>query len=147
MTKHDAMKAYFEPAVNEIAGSILNFNFSSDSPDSIGFLTDYSDKVIKRYVRVGAEKAYGFSILVTKEFSTNADDLNLEAMNFAQGIMDWVDVQNRKKQFPDFGDRCAVKRIENLQNMPNLAEVDPEEGFARYMIQCRVIYFEKEALE
>lgn len=147
MTKHDAMKAYFEPAVNEIAGSILKFNFSSDSPDSIGFLTDYSDKVIKRYVRVGAEKAYGFSILVTKEFSTNADDLNLEAMNFAQGIMDWVDVQNRKKQFPDFGVRCTVKRIENLQNMPNLAEVDPEEGFARYMIQCRVIYFEKEALE
>lgn len=147
MTKHDAMKAYFEPAVNEIAGSILKFNFSSDSPDSIGFLTDYSDKVIKRYVRVGAEKAYGFSILVTKEFSTNADDLNLEAMNFAQGIMDWVDVQNRKKQFPDFGVRCTVKRIENLQNMPNLAEVDPEEGLARYMIQCRVIYFEKEALE
>lgn len=147
MTKHDAMKQYFEEKVNELAGSILNFNFSPDSPEEIAFLTDYSDKVIKRYVRVGAEKAYGFTILITKTYSTNADDLNLEAMNFAQGFMDWVDGQNRKKQFPDFGQRCTVKKIENLQNMPNLAEVDPEEGIARYMIQCRVIYFEKEAME
>lgn len=147
MTKHDAMKAYFEPAVNELAGIILNFNFSPDSPDSITFLTDYSDKVIKRYVRVGAEKTYGFTILMTKMYSTNTDDLNLEAMNFAQGVMDWVDEQNHIKQFPDFGERCTVKKIENLQNMPNLADVNPEEGIARYMIQCRVIYFEKEALK
>lgn len=144
MTKHDAMKAYFEPIVTELAGSILNFNFSDDSPDSIGFLTNYSDKVVKQYVRVGADKAYGFTVLVTKEYSTACDDLNLEAMNFAQGLMDWIDAQNREKNYPDFGARCQIKKIENLQNMPNLAEVDPEEGIARYMIQCRVLYFEKE---
>lgn len=144
MTKHDVMKEYFEPVVNELAGSVLNFNFSPDSADGIGFLTNYSEKVLKRYVRVGAEKAYGFSILVTKDYSTAQDDLNLEAMNFVQGIMDWVDERNRKKEFPDFGQKCTVKRIENLQNMPNLAEVNPEEGYARYMFQCRVVYFEKE---
>ena len=144
MTKHDAMKEYFEPVVNELAGSVLNFNFSPDSADSIGFLTNYSDKLLKRYVRVGAEKAYGFSVLVTKDYSTSQDDLNLEAMNFVQELMDWVDEQNREKNFPDFGEKCEVKKIENLQNMPNLAEVNPEEGVARYMFQCRVIYFEKE---
>lgn len=144
MTKHEAMKAYFEPMVNELANTVLNYNFSPDSSDGIGFLTEYSDRVIKRYIRVGAEKAYGFAILVTKEYSTDCDDLNLEAMNFVQGIMDWVDEQNRLKQFPDFGPGCEIKRIENLQNMPNLAETDPEEGVARYVFQCRVIYFERE---
>jgi len=144
MTKHEAMRAYFESIVNELADTVLNFNYSPDSPDGIGFLTDYSDKVLKRYVRVGAEKAYGFSILVTKEYSTSCDNLNLETMNFVQALMDWVDDQNRNKVFPDFGAKCEVKRIENLQNMPNLAETDPEEGVARYMFQCRVIYFEKE---
>lgn len=144
MTKHDAMKAYFEPVVTELANTVLNYNFSPDSPEGIGFLTNYSDKILKKYVRIGAEKAYGFSILVTKEYSTNCDDLNLEAMNFVQRIMNWVDDQNQKKHFPDFGDKCEIKRIENLQNMPNLAEVDPEDGVARYMFQCRVIYFEKE---
>lgn len=144
MTKHDAMKMYFEPVVIELANTVLNYNFSPDSPDAIGFLTNYSDKVLKRYVRVGAEKAYGFSILVTKEYSTNCDELNLESMNFVQGLMDWVEEQNHINNYPDFGVKCEIKRIENLQNMPNLAEVDPEEGVARYMFQCRVIYFEKE---
>lgn len=144
MTKHDAMKAYFEPVVTELANTVLNYNFSPDSPDGIGFLTNYSDKVLKRYIRVGADKAYGFSVLVTKEYSINNDDLNLEAMNFVQGLMDWVDRQNRDKLFPDFGEKCTVKRIENLQNMPSLAEVNSEEGVARYMFQCRVVYFEKE---
>lgn len=144
MTKHDAMKAYFEPVVTELANTVLNYNFSPDSPDGISFLTEYADKVVKRYIRIGAEKAYGFAILVTKAYSTNCDDLNLEAMNFVQGLMDWLDEQNRNKVFPDFGDKCTVKKIENLQNMPNLAEVNPEEGVARYMFQCRVVYFEKE---
>lgn len=144
MTKHDAMKAYFEPIVNELANAVLNYNFSPDSPDGIGFLTEYSDEVIKRYIRVGTEKAYGFAILVTKEYSTNCDDLNLEAMNFVQGLMDWISEQNRLKHFPDFGPACEVKKIENLQNMPNLSDTDPEEGVARYMIQCRVTYFERE---
>jgi len=144
MTKHEAMKAYFEPIVYRLAGTVLNFNFSPDSPDGIGFLTNYSDRVLKRYVRIGSEKAYGFSILVTKEYSTNCDDLNLQAMNFVQGIMDWLDEQAKMKYFPDFGRRCEIKKIENLQNMPNLSEINPEEGIARYVFQCRVVYFEKE---
>lgn len=144
MTKHNAMKAYFEPIVTELAGSVLNFNFSPDSPDGIGFLTNYSDKVLKRNIRVGADKAYGFTVLVTKEYSTACDDHNLEAMNFTQSLMDWIDAQNREKNYPDFGTRCQIKKIENLQNMPNLAEADPEAGIARYMIQCRVLYYEKE---
>ena len=56
MTKHDAMKAYIEPKVQELAKDILHFNFAPESSDSISFLTNYSDKVIKRYLRQGAVK-------------------------------------------------------------------------------------------
>lgn len=145
MTKHDAMKDYIEPKVQELAKDILHFNFASESPDSISFLTNYSDKVVKRYLRQGAVKEYGFSIIIIKSYSVDYDDLNLEAMNFAQGFMEWLDKQNREKQYPDFGELCEVKRIENLQNMPNLAGVNYKESLAKYMIQCRVIYYEKEA--
>ena len=82
--------------------------------------------------------------MITKHFSDGTDDLNLGAMNFAQEFMDWIDEQDRKKSYPDFGDKCQVKKIENLQNMPNLATVDWENMLAQYMLQCRVIYFEKE---
>lgn len=144
MTKHDAIKEYIEPKTIELVGSLLNFNFSDDSPDSFAIVTNYSDKIIKKYIRVGADKEYGFTIIITKTFSTNADDLNLVAMNFAQAFMDWIDEQQRSKNYPDFGERCQIKKIENLQDMPNLASVDMENLIARYMIQCRVTYFEKE---
>lgn len=145
MTKHDVMKDFFEPKVAELAGSILNFNFSPESPDSFSFVTNYSDHVRKKYVRVGTEKEYAFSIIITKEYSTSADDLNLEAMNFAQAFMDWIDGQDRLKNYPQFPDNCEIRKMEVLQNMPNLAGTNVTAGLARYMIQCRLIYFEKES--
>ncbi|MGO5166427.1 MULTISPECIES: hypothetical protein [unclassified Candidatus Paralachnospira] len=144
MTKHDAMKAYFEPKVEELVGDLLNFNFSPESPDSIAMITNYSDKVRKKYIRCGSEKEYGFTILITKTYSSEQDDLNLEAMNFCQAFMDWLEDQDRKKNYPEFPDSCQIRKMECLQNMPNLAGVNAEEGLARYMIQCRIIYFEKE---
>ena len=65
-------------------------------------------------------------------------------MNFAQAFMDWVDDQNKKKNYPEFPDNCQIKEMETLQNMPNLAGINAEEGLARYMVQCRLIYFESE---
>lgn len=144
MTKHDAMKAYFEPKVKELVGKMLNFNFSPESKDSIAFITNYSDKVLKKHMRSGAEKEYGFSIIITKSYSTDADDLNLEAMNFAQALMEWIDAQNKLGNYPEFPENCQIKKMENLQNMPNLAGINPKEGLARYMLQCRVVYYEKE---
>lgn len=144
MTKHDAVKAYFEPKVIELAGDLLRFNFSPESPDSFALVTNYSDRQIRKYVRVGAEKEYGFTIIITKQYSTDADDLNLEAMNFAQAFMDWIDAQGKAKNYPAFPENCQVKRMEVLQNMPNLAGINAEEAMARYMIQCRIVYFEKE---
>lgn len=143
MTKHEIMKSYVEGKVEELVGSLVSFNFADNSPDSVSFLTNYSGKIVKKYLRA-ADKEYGFTILITWRYSTETDDLNLQAMNFVQDFMDWIEEQNRLKNFPNFGKECQVKKIENLQNMPNLAAVDWENMTAQYMIQCRVLYFEKE---
>lgn len=142
MTKHEIMKKYVEEKVTELAGGLVSFNFADYSPDAVSFLTNYSGRIIKKYIRA-ADKEYGFTILITWHYSTETDDLNLQAMNFAQEFMDWIDDQNRLGNFPDFGEHCQVKKIENLQNMPNLAAVDWENMRAQYQIQCRVLYFER----
>ena len=122
MTKNEIMKADVEEKITELCDA---------------------GKIITKYVRA-ADKEYGFTILITWHYSSELDDLNLQAMNLGQLFMDWIDEQNRMKNFPNFGENCQVKRIENLQNMPNLATVDWESGIAQYQIPCRVIYFEKE---
>lgn len=143
MTKHDAMKQFVEEKVFELAGRMVSFNFSDDKAGSISFITEYSSKISKKYVRA-ADKEYGFSVVITWHFSSDTDDLNVDAMNFAQNFMDWIDDQNRIGNFPDFGIGCQVKKIENIQNMPNLAAVDWDNMVAQYVIPCRVLYFEKE---
>ena len=87
MITHDVIKAYFEPKASELAGDMLNFNFSPESEDSISLITNYSDKVKKKYITGDVLKEYGFTIVIVKSYSSCQDDLNLEAMNFAQG---WI---------------------------------------------------------
>lgn len=144
MTKHDAMMAYFKPKIEELSGRRLTFNISQEIPDTFSLITNYSDKVRKKYIRIGAEKEYAFTIIIVKAYSDYEDDLNLDAMNIAQNFAGWLEEQNKKKNYPKFPENCQIKKMENLQNMPNLASINTEAGLARYMLQCRIIYFEKE---
>jgi len=142
-TKHDIMKAYIEPQVLAVVGNVLNFNVSTGTPETISFVTQYSNKYVKRYTRNAGVKEYGFAILITKSFSEQTDDLNLLAINMAQAFGDWIDAQNKAKIFPDFGSLCQVQKIESLQNMPNLADINLETSTAKYMLQCKVTYYEE----
>lgn len=142
MTIHDAVKGYFEPKVVELVEKNVQFNFSPESADNISIITRYADKVVRSFITGDYEKEYGFAIIIVKSYSTDSDDLNLEAMNFSQAFMDWLDEQNKNKHFPDFGEQCKVLKIENLQNMPNLSGINAEAGLARYMIQGRILYRE-----
>lgn len=144
MTKHDAMMEYFKPKIEELAGGNLSFNNSQEEPDTFSLITNYSDKVRKQYIRTGTEKEYAFTIVIVKAYSTYADDLNLESMNFAQSFVEWLETQNKKKNYPKFPNNCQMRKMECLQNIPNLAGINSQAGIARYMIQCRLIYYEKE---
>lgn len=146
MTKHEIMVAYVKDKVRELCNSILTFNYADGEAHSVSFLTNYSGRIVKKYIRA-ADKEYGFTILLTWHYSDELDDMNMQAMNLGQQFMEWIEGQNREKNFPDFGSNCQVKKIENLQNMPNLATVDWENKVAQYQIPCRVLYFEKEKKE
>lgn len=142
MSKHSVIKEFFEPKVIELVGERLGFNFSPESVDNIALVTNYSERVIREFITGEKEKEYGFTFLVTKSYSTDADDLNLEAMEFADGFMEWVDEQNRIHNYPNLGEGITVTEIEVLQNMPNLSGVNAEEGYAVYQIQTRIVYRE-----
>lgn len=143
MSKHEIMQNYINAYVEQTSGGPLGFNFTGDSPDEVSFLTQYADKDIKKYVRIGAQRAYGFAVVIAKNYSSNADDINLKAMELAQEFNDWVEIQNLSKNYPDFGEKCQVQKIEAMQNMPNLMGTNEDMTIAYYMLQCKVTYFEK----
>lgn len=141
MTKHESIKNFLEPKMLEISEE-LGFNCSGKKV-GVSILTQYSSKVVKQYLR-NAIKEYGFCIVLIKPYSVDDDDINLEMLNFAQSVMDWLDIQNKEKNFPKFPDNCECIRWENVQNMPNLAEVNEKARLAKYMVQCKLFYRESE---
>lgn len=139
---HDTIRDYLEPVVEELAGTVLQFNFSPEAPDSISFVTRFSDQVIRKYINGDAEKEYGFALVIVKQYSTEDDDINVEAMAFADRFTDWIRQQDKAKDYPNLGNNIEVRSIESLQNMANLAAINEEEGLARYQLQGRIVYIE-----
>lgn len=144
MSKHDAMVDYLSPHTMEIIGNALGFNFTRDTPGTASFVTTYADKWVKKYMRNSGIKAYGFAIILSLNYSQNTDDLNVTMMNLAQAFGDWIDAQHKAKNYPDFGPKCKVSKVESLQNMPNVAQINEDGTAAKYMLQCKVTYYEEE---
>ena len=63
MTKHDAVKEYFEPKILELADKNLNFNFSPEAPDSVSIITRYSDKLIRSFITGERRKNTGSRLI------------------------------------------------------------------------------------
>ena len=139
---HAIIKEYLEPIVEDLSDTVLQFNWSPEAPGSISFVTQFSDRTTRRFVNGDEEKAYGFALVIVKEYSTETDDVNMEAMAFADQFSDWIQAQNKAKNFPDLGEDMDVLTIESLQNMANLATVNAEEGLARYQLQGRITYIQ-----
>lgn len=133
MNKHEIMTEYVRDKINELCKANMTFNFADGEAHSVSFITNFSGRVLRKYIRA-ADKEYGFTILITWHYSMDTDDLNMQAMKVGQEFMDWIEEQNREKNYPDFGEQCQIKKIENLQNMPNLATVDWENALAQYQI-------------
>lgn len=143
MSKHEAVKAFFEDKIAELVGNTLGFNYSPEETETAAIIPQYTDRNLRTYITGDRQRAYNFAFIIVRLYSTEPIDLlNVEAMDLGQAFMDWIEEQDRRKNYPDFGENCLIERMEVLQNMPNLASVNAEEGTARYMIQGRIVYRE-----
>lgn len=121
--------------------SYLYFNTILPYIGTTAVQTVYGEAWEKKYVRGHGVKQWDFALVYIAPADTGTSDTNADQTQAAQDFMDWVSEQNNKENFPDFSPG-KVLSIENLQNMPNFAGIDNNEGAAKYMFQCRVRYYE-----
>lgn len=141
MNKHEAMWDYIKqyPKLT----SFLYFNSISELASETGLNPIYSQADVKRYSNGDTVRKYDFAIVQMQAHDIDGtSNNNANVMHNVQHFMDWITAQNSMKKFPDFGEKCNIQRIENLQNMPNLAGTT-ENGIAKYMFQCSVVYLEE----
>lgn len=137
--KNTAMLAYLRqyPGLR----SFLYFNSMVDQIGNTAVQTVYGEAWEKKYVRNHGIKQWDFAVVKIAQADTGTSDINADETQAVQDFMDWIDAQNKSQNFPVF-DGCKILSIENLQNMPNFAGIDNNEGAAKYMFQCRVRYYE-----
>lgn len=119
--------------------SFLYFNSMVDQIGNTAVQTVYGETWEKKYVRGRGIKQWDFAVVKIAQADTGTSDINADETQAVQDFMDWIDAQNAAENFPDFFPGIVLS-IENLQNMPNFAGIDNNEGTVKYMFQCRVRY-------
>lgn len=121
--------------------SFLFFNSMVDQIGNTAVQTVYGETWEKKYVRGHGIKQWDFAVVKIAQADTGTSDINADETQAVQDFMDWIEAQNKAGNFPDFSPG-KVLSISNLQNMPNFAGIDNNEGTAKYIFQCRVRYYE-----
>ena len=128
----------------------LFFNFA-DAEDNNKQLTTLANDIAinKPFIDGSIQKMFTFTIIDFKSVTYNPlvnvpgySNENVDDMLEVQSIIDWVTTQNKIRNFPNFGDKCSIDKIEALSTEPNLNGVDTSltPSLAKYSVSIRVTY-------
>ena len=119
----------------------LYFNFSDAQNGNVVIATANGNARLKSYLDGSELKAYDFALIQYKPLNTvdvNSNE-NTEIMFDAEHLMEWINEQENRKNYPVFPG-CFVTKVENLHNMPSVAGMNDTE--AKYLFSCRITYLQ-----
>lgn len=123
--------------------SALFFNFSTTGEMDTVIAPIVSDYAIKKYIDGSSNRQYDFAIIQYRKYTSEVPNVteNVETVFDVEKVMEWIEAQNRKRNFPKFPDGCIVTKVENLQDMPEVAGINDTN--AKYMFSCRIRYTQR----
>lgn len=120
----------------------LFFNFGENRNGDTLIQTAGNDFVAEEYIDGTKLKWYDFAIIqILPASMLPNDDRNVEALFVFNKIAEWIEKQEAARNYPDFGENCAVSEI---YVVPNSATVAGRDYLgAKYMMTCRIEYIER----
>lgn len=119
----------------------LFYNFCIAEDGNKSFIPNPTDYQVAKYIDGTKLKHYDFAVTSFSRYSdVPFSEENILDYSEMQEFIDWIETQNKNKQFPTFGNDCNIIEIINLQNNPTSSLTDKE--LAKYMVQCRITYEE-----
>lgn len=118
--------------------SFLYFNVTKEEIEFTSVNVVSSESWDTQYLR-GGIKNYDFALVMMKQYDTGTSEINVNEIFNVQKFMDWIDEQNKNKNFPTF-ENVKIISIENLQNEPSFSGINEAGDIAKYMFQIRIKY-------
>jgi hypothetical protein len=117
-------------------------NWLSEHCGSCAIVPVSGEIAVEPYVDGSNLKRYDFILQVMFSISDSDDNLNVENMFTLRQWQSWIDEAEREGNYPDFGINCGNYELQNLANMPQVAQVY-DNGMAKYQFPARLIYTEE----
>ena len=141
----------------DIDNSPLYFNLINAKNNTIQIITNAQDATYTRpYIDGSIPKRYSCDLIVFKSISdaefvkgtsggTSYVHENIDELNDAQKILDWIQTQNELKNFPDFGTGNVIDSIETTTNEPRFNGIDSSINppLAMYSIGIVITYVDE----
>lgn len=130
-----------------MVGADAYFNFVDETtPESnTSLLTDgYGGEVIKKYVDGDTMKKFQCVIRQVKPLSRQSNTTeNIEEMQAVKKFLDWINEQGKKRNFPDFGEKCEVQKMSTPEGVDYPMLAGEYEGTALYSFPFEITYIER----
>lgn len=123
----------------ELAGNQLNVDFLP--PDAAAYSVDVVPvkSVIKLYMDGSSLRQFAF-VLACRTYWGADIRQQISNLSFFEGFEEWMDSQNRARNFPQLGEGRTVRKMEVTTSGYVFA---PGTDLARYQIQGNITYFQK----
>ena len=151
MDKTKAMIEYLLTCPS-IAQSPLYFNFINADNDDKQLVTVANDRTVNTtYIDGSVQKRFQFTLIDYRSVAYQElaklhidSNENVEEFLDIQGIVDWIEDQNKLKLFPNFGEDCLIDSITTMTDNPSLNGVDTNSkpALAKYSITIQVDYID-----
>lgn len=151
MDKNQAIISYLS-SCPVIANNPLFFNFAKAEDNNKQLVQVATDKKVERpYIDGSVLKRFTFTLIDYRSVIYQAvvkqagyPNENMEELLDVQSIIDWIEEQNDRGNFPDFGEDCIVDEIKALTDTPRLNGVDTSASpaLAKYSVSIQILYLD-----
>ena len=150
MDKSQAILTFLQtcPTIKE---NPLFFNFGDIKDNANQTIFQSDDKALDRpYIDGSVLKRFTFNIDSFKAINyipvaNGLMDENLEGFQEVQNILDWINAQDKLRNYPDFDSKCFIDKMKTLTSKPDLVGVDTTQtpAMAIYRISIQIDYIDK----
>lgn len=134
----DALRTYFL-GCPLMADSRLNIDYLPEKGVEYSIDTSPAEEIIKSYMSGSTLRQYSFTVSSVNDYGSDTLQ-NMANSGFFEKLSSWLEDQTKKRNFPLLDEGRTVRKIEALST-GYLMSAGPDVG--KYMIQCRLTFFQK----
>lgn len=125
----------------------IYFNATPDINGTVAMNSVAGDRVIKRFVDGSKQKEVLFAIdMISLYDNTGTSDINMKNLDEVDNFIEWLELQDKEKNYPTFNDYTIINKLEVLNSTPTML-INTQDMLSKYQFQVRISYKDvKEAM-